>query len=123
MQERLTTGHRFDILLNRGEPEPTEEQQRDAWEQLRDVLIRECQAGVEDPDDPGSALPREHGPGTRPWGWWEFEAREPRRQVRDGPEPVGEELSFGMPRCFRGVPPDGMYEPQSEYLARLGIHD
>ena len=77
-----------------------------AWMELRDEL-----------------LPTwiEQHPGTRPYAWWRFEAPEPRRQVSPGPESLGPATSFGCPSLFRGIPHDGMFETEAEYLERLGL--
>ena len=76
------------------------ERMKAAWMELRDEL-----------------LPTwiEQHPGTRPYAWRRFEAPEPRRQVSPGPE------SFGCPLSFRGIPHDGMFETEAEYLERLGV--
>ncbi len=63
---------------------------------------------------------RDH-PGTRPWGWWEFESTEPRLQIRDGPEAVGDRFYLGKPSGFTDVPPDGMFESELAYLTRLEL--
>jgi hypothetical protein len=64
-------------------------------------------------------------PCTRPWGWWRFEAAEPRRVVdgwedpRDGyhRDPQTREYSYGRPatRMSRDV----SYESECEFLERL----
>jgi len=67
-------------------------------------------------------------PGTRPWAWWEFEAKEPRKQIKGDPEirqsmDFGildkNKLWFGVP-CI-GVPPDYQFETQFDYLKRLNL--
>jgi len=63
----------------------------------------------------------EQHPGTRPYAWWKFEAPEPRRQVAPGPESIGPANWFGCPSSFQGVPGDGMFETEGEYLDRLGL--
>ena len=77
-----------------------------AWWELRDEL-----------------LPTwiEQHPGTRPYAWWRFEVPEPRRQVSPGPESIGPADWFGCPSSFRGMPQDGMFETEGEYLDRLGL--
>ncbi len=88
------------------------------------------------------ALWQEHGtaitaewvarqPGTRPWGWWRFEAPEPRRRLGGTGTPKHEVLAFvpvyrcGIPMYWLdssidpGDPP--RYESQAAYLARLGL--
>jgi hypothetical protein len=124
MAWKLATGHELDFLLAARQAQPTAEEVRAAWVSMGDALLAQHLAGVEDLGDAGSVLAAERGPGTRPWGWWEFEAPEPRRQIADGPEPVeGAPLWFGVPQFYRGIPPEGMYETQADYLARLGIDD
>jgi len=124
MAWKLATGHEMDFLLPRGQEKPTAEEVRAAWDAVGDALTAQHLAGVEDTADVGSVLAAERGPGTRPWGWWEFEAPEPRRRLDDGPEPVeGAPLWFGVPQFYRGIPPEGMYESQRDYLARFGIED
>ena len=77
-----------------------------AWSELRDELLPTWV---------------EQHPGTRPYAWWRFEAPEPRRQVSSGPESLGPATWFGCPSSFRGMPHDGMFETEAEYLERLGL--
>jgi hypothetical protein len=71
-------------------------------------------------------------PGHRPWGWWEFDAPEPRRCVSgpgafafrndDAPDWT-KHLHFGMPAVHGGDDWDNPshYESQAAYLDRLGL--
>jgi hypothetical protein len=102
---RLLGGHDFPGI--RDGPSLDADQLRAAWVALRESLMAEH---------------IRKQPRSRPWGWWEYEAPESRRQVADGPEPVaGCPLWFGMPELHRGFPPGGMYESQDAYLTRLGL--
>jgi hypothetical protein len=102
-RQRLLGGHDWQFLDG---PDLTEAELKAVWSELRDELLAEHV--------------REH-PGSRPWAWWYWEAPESRQQVADGPSAVGKETWFGMPRCYDGVPPDGMYESEAAYLERLGL--
>ena len=77
-----------------------------AWWELRDELL--------------STWIEQH-PGTRPYAWWRFESPELRRQMEPGPESIGPPDWFGCPSSFRGMPHDGMFETEGEYLDRLGL--
>lgn len=67
-------------------------------------------------------------PGERPWAWWKFDSREPRRQLagaawlEECPE-WGKELVDGVPRVAPPLDPDNPveYESQADYLERLGL--
>jgi len=100
---RLETGHDFLFLDG---PELTDGELADAWQALGESITE--------------AYVREH-PGTRPWAWWRWDAPEPRQQVADGPEPIGSAVWFGMPACYKGIPAEGMYESEPDYLRRLGL--
>jgi hypothetical protein len=78
----------------------------DAWAMLRDEMLPEHIA---------------ENPGTRPWAWWAFESKEPRRRVNDGPEAIGPATWFGTPSRFTAMPPAGMFESERDYLQRLGL--
>lgn len=106
-REHLLTGLDLPTLLDG--PDLDADQLRAEWDRLRDSIMQEhCQRRRQ----------------TRPWGWWQFEAPEPRRQVAPGPEPVpGCPLWFGMPSQHRGMPPDGMYEREWDYICRLGLRE
>jgi hypothetical protein len=60
-------------------------------------------------------------PGTRPWAWWRFESKEPRRQVNDGPASEGPANYFGCPSVFLGMPPSDMFESEADYLRRHNL--
>jgi hypothetical protein len=102
-REHLLTGQDWSVLDG---PLLDDGALRLAWEQLRDELLAEHVA--------------EH-PGSRPWAWWRWDAPEPRRQVRPGPEPIGPPTWYGMPARYRGIPPDDMYESERAYLTRLNL--
>lgn len=97
-RERLASGEDFDFLPG---PDLDAAELRAAWELLRGELLGEG--------------------GPRPWAWWAFDAREPRRELYAGPDSYGPPDWFGMPRRFASPPPAGMYESEAEYLERLGV--
>jgi hypothetical protein len=103
VRERLSSGHDWDLLdgdrLN-------DDELAIAWRQLRGEIMARHLA---------------ERPGSRPWGWWKFDSREARRQIEEGPEPIGPADWFGCPSKFRGEPPALMYESERDYLARLGL--
>lgn len=93
---------------------------RAAWEDLREDLLARDPHEVCPALDPDAVerIP----PGFRCWAWWRFDAPEFRRQVNPGPEIVaGCPMYFGRPQCYRGVPPDDMFESEPSYLIRLGL--
>jgi hypothetical protein len=100
---RLTSGHDFEFLDGDC---LTDEELAEAWEDLGDDLMAEHIA--------------QH-PGSRPGGFWRFDAPEPRRQVADGPEAIGPADWFGKPHVFMGQPPSDMYESEAVYVERLGL--
>lgn len=85
----LLTGHDF---FSQGFDD---ERMKALWEQHRDELIAQHR--------------EEHGLGTRCWGWWKFDAPEPRRILR-GPGNV-------TPPAI----PKALYESEAAYLNRLGL--
>jgi hypothetical protein len=58
---RLLTGHDWTFLASEEEA-LAEEELLEAWEELRDELIEEQGRKV---------------PGSRPWGWWNFDRKQP----------------------------------------------
>jgi hypothetical protein len=60
-------------------------------------------------------------PGSRPFGWWRYESKQPRQQREEGPEAIGPADWFGMPSKYRGEPPAMMFESERDYLSRLGM--
>lgn len=104
-----------------GWTEPTIEEKREAWEELRDELMKAWIA--EDPC-------------TRPWAWWAFDAPERRRRINglhpfDSPERRRHGKRFGFKRpndLYMGMPAslmveddaDAEYESEPDYLDRLG---
>jgi hypothetical protein len=92
-------------------------------------------------DELGERLTREHirhHPGSRPWGWWHFDAPE-RRRCTSGQHKFDDparqafiakhgiiddiyNLRFGVPAC--SLPQDdwhATYDTESEYLDRLDL--
>jgi hypothetical protein len=66
-------------------------------------------------------------PGTRPWAWWRYEAREPRRRLGGKGVSLRDDWSYwGTPGSYvyeydddQWDPP--VYETQAAYLERLGL--
>lgn len=57
-------------------------------------------------------------PGSRPWAWWKWEAKEPRRRL-DGLPHYCNEFYFGVPQfAFTAEDCDVEYESQADYLRR-----
>ena len=113
----LMWGHSFPFLDG---PDLDGTGLRVAWLALREDLLTRRPSEVCPALDDDAVEP--FPPGHRCWGWWKFDAPEPREQVNPGPEPIaGSELFFGLPRCFRGVPPDDVYESDPSYLQRLNL--
>lgn len=114
IRERLTSGHDYAFL--EGRPEQDDQVDLAAeWAKLREEILAEHIA--------------QH-PGSRPAGWWEFEAPEPRRQIGGGPSILKSDapawartLFLGMPACWGleqfADPP--RFETQGQYLERLGL--
>lgn len=102
-----------------------DDQMRQAWSEIGEELTAEWIA---------------ERPGTRPWGWWKFVAKEPRRCL-SGPHPftngartrfLGDKAKltrFGLPRmlvCPTSAPgcPDDFacrFESERDFLERLGL--
>jgi hypothetical protein len=116
--DHFRLGHINDPLL-------TEDEWREAWEELRDDILP---AWIE------------ARPGTRPFAWWRFDAPE-RRRCTNGVHPFDDplqrekldalvrkhpcgcgalayELNFGVPRLTTWT---AAYETEGEYLLRLGL--
>jgi hypothetical protein len=100
---RLRTG--LDSSFWDGEPLEDDEL-AEAWAMFGDEILAEYIAMT---------------PGSRPFGWWLYQAPEPRQQIGDGPEPQGAADFFGCPSVFLGQPPSDMYESERDYLERLGL--
>jgi hypothetical protein len=109
----LSTGHDWYPLVDGEE----ESDLAGIWEEMRDYVLDLHLHGSEDCSD-FTFSPQ---PFSRPWAWWRFDAPEPRRQLRPGPEPVGPIEWFGRPRGYLGMPPDDMFETEREYLTRLDL--
>src|SRR5262249_49105146 len=102
--EHLRTGDSFEVEL--GEVTITEDQLREAWEQLRERVLAEHIA---------------EQPGTRPWAWWQWDAPEPRRKLDPGPESSWPCRWHGYPLVYGPVRPEDQYEAEVDYLRRLGL--
>ncbi len=72
-----------------------------------------------------ASLMREHiskKPGTRPWAWWLYESKEPRRLLSGKAWDCSEKLSMGKPSLYERDENDlPHWEWQSEYLKRLNL--
>ncbi len=84
-----------------------EEWRRSAWSDNRETVM---------------ARHREkHGPHTRAWGWWKYDAPEPRWRLTGTSEPVPsnwrERFRYGLPQ---DADPD-KYETEMAYLKRLNL--
>lgn len=109
---RLMEGHDFDFF---GGPELGEDELAAAWEELGEQYVAEWIAGYTCSD-----FSHEPAPGSRPWGWWRFEAPEPRRQIDpDAPGAIGPPIWFGMASAYSGGIPE--YETSAAYLRRLNL--
>jgi hypothetical protein len=93
------------------------------WKRHRAELIAEHLAPVyHDPDTGEPKYGSDAGPGTRPWGWWAFEAPEPRRLISGRCTPLTDRLHEGIPALYNfdsANPPE--WECQADYLERLGL--
>lgn len=89
------------------------------WAQTRDALLVDWIAAH---------------PGSRPWAWWQFDAREPRRRLGGIGETYAEGLDHGVPvwwmspslargTRFVAVDPQNppQFESQASYLERLNL--
>jgi len=100
----------------------TPDQLREKWQEHRDVLLR--------------AFVEQH-PGRRPWGWWRYDATEPRRVLSGAAAAEENGAAAGASRrgarasasrddefwkWHHGVPwPLADAETQAHYLSRLGL--
>jgi hypothetical protein len=111
-----------------------------AWEFLRPQILREWVTMARRPGDHG-------GPGTRPFAWWMFDARERRRRIDGKPHPFDDparqayianletqhpgqrgrytRLFYGAPCCLmrgEGFDDFGMeFEEEFEFIDRLNL--
>lgn len=90
-------GARFEKAL-RPVQFPTDEHERRAWRAHREELLSWWLSGDADQwtEEPVLALERRPGPGSRPAGWWRFEAPEP-LEPRIGPGAIrrrGDEFAY-----------------------------
>lgn len=60
-------------------------------------------------------------PGSRPDGWWSFEASEPRRLLSGRLEPLNDRLHQGTPAQFYPEETPIVYESETAYLDRLDL--
>ena len=89
---------------------------RDLWDANRDELVREW-IGAH--------------PGSRPWGWWRYDAPEGRRQLAGAGHPILDYGRESVPswREFAGLPvllaldatDPPVFESEPATLARLGV--
>jgi len=104
-RQRLLTGRDWNFPRVPGFAHDVEE--RSAWQRHREELLA---FWLQDPDKWEKANPDRDqwvepipgGPGSRPWGFWEYEAPEPRREYPG--RPIGQER-----------------ESQIHYLRRLDL--
>jgi hypothetical protein len=124
--EVLRRGYSIETVF--GEPEPTEAELEQCWERYGDEIVAEWV---------------EQQPGSRPWGWWRFEAPEVRQRV-DGVHPFDDPsyqqeadryrrkgwidlmaTTFGVPKYQPGDWWAGFsraeYEDEWSYLDRHGL--
>lgn len=83
---------------------------KQAWVDLRAELLPEHVRGC---------------PGTRPWGWWQFDAPERLRRVLGGTLlPIrDDQVAFGRTKVFSGanINDQPVWESQPAFLARHGL--
>ncbi len=121
-REELLTGLAYPAL---GQGFDSDAQRRQAWQRHRDELLTYWTTPA-DPDAPRGDLgsPRPGGPGLRPWGWWRYDAPEPRRLVAGIGESVdGSPAAFGIPSRWRQLDGDDppRYESERDYLQRCNL--
>lgn len=117
--ERLTRG--YSILHD----EPTLEESEKLWTANRDFLMGLIGKNIKQkfPDYffRGIAMPW----GSRPWGWWQFEAPEPRKLLSGNPDHILEwsPTFFGKPHLVKSLEAHNflIFETQPEYLERLNF--
>jgi|GEM_PF-4379362 len=108
---QLRCGH--DFFANIGDPAFGDDMaaMRESWPVLREAVLEEHR--------------RRHGLFTRPWGWWEFEAPEPQRLLRQEEDVKTREwilLHEGpdSPK-LKNISKVDIYETERNYLIRLGL--
>jgi len=126
----LLNGHCWDSMegCQPGFPFRDEQHQRECWRKHRDLLI-----GKDLDEATGRLVERE--PGTRPAGFWAYDAPEPLRILKNAEwwkVEAGHESEW---RCYWGMhpathPAEGWseagyplaeYETEADYLERLGL--
>ena len=104
-QRRLHLEHGFDFV-GLGYGDDLDEMASD-WETHRRTIMRDW---------------LKHRPLTRPWGWWRWDAPEPRRCWKNGtPTTYRGELHKGCPRMLDATNRDIQWETEAMYLERLGL--
>jgi hypothetical protein len=79
---------------------------RHAWEQVGDVILAQW---------------IKHRPGSRPYGWWAFQAPEHRRRLGGIGTPEGEKLAFRQYYRF-GIPDRWVLKQYVEAYPHLDLH-
>jgi len=125
-REWLLTGYDWDYLCPDLGPHglagfESEADAREAWFAHRDELLAEWL----EREPRRSGADTRGGPGTRPWGWWRFEANVPRHVTAGGAarQPELRALGWGTEeawRAFYGRPWGSYLDVESEraYLSR-----
>lgn len=129
MREGLLDGHFFGITTSRGSGLPADMAAVEAAWRAHGAKLVEYWAS--DPEGHEGTLlePAPAGPGHRPWGWWAFEAPEPRKRVGGTGEPSDRpwcpapRLSFGRPAVWETWNADDppRFETEAAYLDRLDL--
>jgi hypothetical protein len=117
-REKLLTGRDwFELAFDQ------EGQEREAWFENREELLHYWS---QDPSNAPPGAPRPGGPGTRPWAWWKYESKGPRRRTAGSgtaAQDPRQEYTFGMPRYWSSYsmndPP--AFEAEHEFLKRWGL--
>ena len=125
---RLLTGQDWAFLDDRSKL--TDEELALAWQQQGALIVQVHVFGAPGGDD-FFFRHVEAKPLTRPWGWWEFEAPQPRRLIGGTQDPTdgfppwnttGKRWYFyGIPNPTRGAGGDAEYEEEADYLRRLRL--
>jgi hypothetical protein len=107
-----------------GDPNQPEvrKRMREDWFRHRASLMSEHQAPAYHDETGKPRYAIGDGPGSRPHGWWMFEAKEPRRLISGSCKPLTDRLWEGIPALYDF--PDGRepeWETQLGYLERLNL--
>jgi len=117
--EKITKGYTY---LH---DEPHTKELQDFWSANRDFIMGLIGKNIKRqyPDYFFSSIAMPWG--SRPWGWWQFEAPEPRRLLSGNPGFIlkGEDYFFGLPRLYTSAADHTTltFESQPEYLERLNL--